>query len=486
MAFSNTNPPKRAGDYSRFITTQAQQSAPSTGSTVCIPVFDDWGPIGVPTLIRSLSDYGNQFTAPDPGSSNWSRGWLAIYNAFKGEAADETGAGGVYAYRIAGASAAAATTTLVAASVTVLTLTAKYKGTKGNLLKREVVANATNPSTQIDVNIFLGNQKVESYGGYGDADIARLQADINKRSAYFIASGAGAVRPDASAAAAATGGDSGSTVLNSDWTTFMQNVEPFSFGYVATDTEDTAIITLLDTWVADLNGREKSKRFFAVHGGMLNETYSTAAIRSAAADNENIINLGVGSYRDTLLNVVFSTAQLAPRLAGIAAYRGDKSSLTFAQLDDLEIVVGPNESDIAQSLDGGVVVLTQGLNRTVRVEKGVTTYTNTQDASKPFETYSVVKYVTTMQDFERENREANENGTIIGRLTVNRDTRDELVTQAQKRLDARIERKSVQPGARVMLSADVEHSDDDEFVALDWVGKFGRSLEQVRHTFFLS
>jgi hypothetical protein len=167
--------------------------------------------------------------------------------------------------------------------------------------------------------------------------------------------------------------------------------------------------------------------------------------------------------------------------------RGGSASISFAHLQDLVIVTGPVESEILSSLTEGVVVVAQDSGG-VRFEKGVTTYVDDQNGTtdKPFSTFSRIKYVTTMQGFERDNREANEQGDRLGRLAVNSDTREFLVAEAQVRLDARIANKEIQPGAKVGIATSPPPSDDDEFVALEWVGRFARSLEQIRNTFFLN
>jgi hypothetical protein len=247
----------------------------------------------------------------------------------------------------------------------------------------------------------------------------------------------------------------------------------------------------LTTWVKNLNRAEKSRRFTLVTGGVAGENLSAASTRAAAANDENVITWGIGTYRDRVLALNLSTSQLAPRLAGILSARQGMSSATFARLDDLDIVAGPSESDVLASLDSGFMVATLGVAG-VQFEAGRTTYTVKTDIDKPFEIYSRPKFVFTMQDFERENKQANEAGNKIGKLGVNNDVREDLVGDANKRLRQRIERGEIQAvdrngnPSRVVLASDPPPDDDDEFIALDWFGAFGRSLEQVRNSFYIS
>lgn len=504
MPYSPTNPPKLAGDYSRFVVQRARTLPPSAGATVAIPIVDDWGLEKTVVACGSFPEYLQKFGQPiDP--VNPSPGFIAAYNAFKGSNSDEPGAGQVLFYRLVGAAGAQAAKTLTAASGTAaITITARYKGVRGNQFKVEVVANALVPATQVDVRFYYGATLIDQYKGYTSTSITQLQTDINAKMTKdpnnlgpFVASGAvnsgTAVNLSTLAPAALTGGNSGTALLAADWTAAMLAYEPQTFGFFAPfDLTDAPTMVSLVAWAITKNTQERSKRFYLVQGGVAGEAYSAAVTRSGLSNDPNIINWGVGTYFDSVLGLNLSTSQLAPRLAGILAQRQDNSSLSFAPLADLTIVAGPADTEIASSLTDGVVLCALGTGG-VRFEKGVTTFTTQTDVDRPFDTYSRIKYVFTMQDFERDNKLANESGQILGKLPVNNDTREELVSQAQKRLDLRVARGAVQPenkakgyAPRVVLSSDPPPDDDQEFISLDWFAKFGRSTEQVRNSFYVS
>jgi hypothetical protein len=486
MAFSPAVPPKRSGDYTRFATTRASVLLPSTGSIVAVPFTDDWGPLKTPVLLLSFQEYLEVFGQPIDVTAP-SEGHVAVYQAFKG------GAGAVLAYRNGGSSAAKASKVLAAgATSNAFTLTAKYEGDRGNQYKIGIVENVANSATQRDVTIYYGNVPLRTFSGVSATGIVQLVADINRTlSDQVVASGGtnGTVL-DAISPSNLTSGNSGTTLLAADWTTARAALEPQQFGYFApANLVDDTIQASMVSWAKSLNGAEKSKRFFYLEGGAAGESFSTASARSAAANDENVINLGVGTYRDTSLGsgdgTLLSTAQLVPRLAGALASKGGRASISFTYLDDIEIVAGPSESDIVSALDQGVVVISLG-TQGARFERGVTTYTTTSDEDKPFDTYKVIKYVTTMQNFERDGKEANEDGTVLGALPVNDDTREFILDREQTRLNEYIARKEVRPGAKVLLTVDPPPSDDDEFIAIDWVGKFSRTAEQIRRTVYFS
>lgn len=489
MAFTATNPPKLAGDYTRFAPVRSTTLPPSTGATVAVVFANDNGPLKVPTLVESFAQYLDVFGRPlDP--LNPPEGYVAAYNAFKGGGADDPGAGAMLCLRWSGAGATKASKVLAAgATPSALVLTYDYEGTRGNNYRVAVVANATLPATQVDVILYDGTEKVAEFKGYGSADIVALQTLINISAVPFTASGAtNGTKLDALASSAFTGGANGAAMTAGDWVgagSATEMLEAQRFGYfVPANMTDIAIRASLESWTRNLNAKERSKRFSMVVGGALAENFATASTRSTSAADENIVNWGVGSYRDTDLKLVLSTAQLAPRLAGVMSARGGRASISFVYLDDLEIVAGPSESDTLSAMTLGVVVVGLGAGG-VRFERGLTTYT-ADTTAKPFNIYSRIKFVATMQNFERDGKEQNENGTVLGALTVNDDVREFIVGKEQARLNEYILRKEVLAGARVLLTTDPPPTDQDEHIAVDWLGSFQRGLEQIRRTIYFS
>ena len=80
---------------------------------------------------------------------------------------------------------------------------------------------------------------------------------------------------------------------------------------------------------------------------------------------------------------------------------------------------------------------------------------------------------------------------MIGRLNVNDDTRETLVGNAQAILDQFVQEGAIQASglngkARVVLSTNPPPDPSDDFVGLDWIAGFDRTLNQVRNSFFLS
>lgn len=481
--FSKDNLPSRPGTYFRFESEQAAAVPPSVGLAVALGITHDWGPFEAVHEVASLAEFRALY-----GRSEDTPGYRAARMAFQGEGvAGAGGAGTLLVYRMGGASAAKATRTLSNTTPAVaITLTAKYEGSKGNDL-RATVQDTAGDAASTDLILLDGTQEVERYT-FLDADIQDLVDQINAESAWVTAALAvdGVALAPVSAVAFA-GGDDGSTLLSADYTSAMTAFEVQRFSVLAFENlTDGPILASLKTWAVDLNS--KGKRFITVVGGAAAETAATAITRSGTLNDENFVNVGVGTYEDeTLIDAgtgdpfQLSTAMLAPRIAGIIARRGEGSSLTFARLANLVIVAGPTEADIDAAFKGGVTVLARDSNveAPVRIEKGITTYTVKSDDDKPYLIFRNPKFVRTMGGIQTDLQEWAD-ANVVGRLPVNGKTRDFVLGETKGRLAAREAAGVIQSGWTAFI--DPDSTDDDEFVSIVIGLRFGRSAEQVFFT----
>lgn len=486
--FAKSQRPVLAGTYVDFAIAAPNVIAQSIGRTVLVCFTHTWGPVETPVALQSLQDFVAQFGG-DP--TNPTSGYIAVYNAFKGEgSADFGGAGQVIAFRMASSSKAKATHSLMntaGSPVAAIAVSAKYEGTFGNGLRLTTQDHAADV-TKAELIILNGSAVLETYV-YTDSDITNLVAQINANSAVVTASmlvtGTGLASVTS---VALTGGLDGATLTGTDYTRAMASLELQRFGILSFENLTDATITQsVKAWSQGQNAA--GRRFFTVFGGALDEVISDAVTRSAALDDPNIINVGVGSVRDNaLLNsskvpIVLSTAQLAPRVAGILANRGERYSMTFAKLVDVDLLNGASTSDIARAYDTGVIVFSRSSDReaTVRLEKGLTTFIDLNDPARPRAIFSVPKYVATMQGLQ-EDLVAWANENIIGRTTVDNDTRTAVLAQINVFMALREAYGGVQPGWTAYVDPTPPPSDDDPFVAFVIAAKFGRSTEQVYFT----
>jgi hypothetical protein len=477
--FNKSNRPKRPGAYTNFVArSQVAAPAPLLG-TVAVTFTADWGPANEAVEVRSLGEYLAIF-----GDSTDTQGYSVVRQAFQGEGlAGRGGAANVIALRVANSSAEFAEVTLDNTSAAnALTITAKYKGTRGNDLAVTVEVNATD-ATKNDLVVLDGTVELERFAHVAD-DLAALAASVNLVSNWVTASvDADGTALDTVSDVALTGGDDGSTLVSGDYTDSWELLETQRFSVFAiADVLGGSLCLALDAWVTSQN--EAGKRFLVVVGGDTNESISTAVEDAAEFNSENVVRIGVGSVVDEVLGTL-STADLAPRIAGIIAGRGETASVTFARLAGVSIAVGATDAEILTALENGVVVVARDSNAEapVRLEKGITTYTS-DTTDKPKSIYSNIKFVRTIHGLEMEITEFAE-ANVIGRLPVNDATREYLVGQAYVILQARQEAGAIQPGWSVGVDQDPPPSDNDEFIGLVYSAQFGRDVEQLFNTIYV-
>lgn len=481
--FSKANRPARPGAYFNFSATEPEPTLGSSQGTVLIPFTHTWGPS---EQIVELNSFGEFLAVYGRGSlpGVYTEGYKAAHDAFRGEGfGGRQGAGKVLAYRMVGTSAAKASRVIQNTTpANAITLTARYDGSKGNDLLVQVVANSADSATYNDLVIFDGTIEIERWR-HAKTDITGLVAAINAASNWVTATQTitGVALGIQGSPVAFTGGDSGTTLLAGDWTALMAAADPWRFSLLApANLTDSSILASLVVWSQGQN--TSGKRFLTVVGGAAGESVATAVTRSGTINDPNFVNLGGGTYTDSEFGDL-STAQLAPRVAGILAAAGEAQSITFKRFAGLTIKLGSTSTEIVSGLTGGVVTIARDSHpeAPVRLEKGLTTFTSQADSARPYSIYSNPKFVRTMHGLELELTEFSEI-YVIGRLPVNDSTREYLVGQMAARLDAREAAGVIQAGWTVQIDQDPPPSDDDEFIALVYSVGFGRSLEQVFNT----
>lgn len=489
--FSKNARPKLPGAYFNFEASERTTVQPSTGSTVAIPLTHDWGPFETPTTVTSLAEWHGLF-----GPSTDTPGYKAVKQCFQGEdVGDASGAGAIIVYRAGAAAAAKATKSLNNTTpAAALTLTARYEGSYGNNLSVTIQDNAANAAND-DLIVLLNGIEVERYT-YANTNITALVDAINDDttgSDWITATQVitGVALTYVSNSAFASGAD-GETLVAGDWTAARTALEPHRFSIFAPyDLTDGAIITSTQVWAATLN--RAGKRFISVFGGALDETVSTANTRTLLL-NDNItidgqdvypghdfINLGVGGVEDDELGTL-STSQLAPRIAGILAQRGEDQSLTFARLGGVTARNFGTEANFITAYDAGTTVLALDSNpdAPVHILKGLTTYVG-GDAAKPYTIYRNPKFVRTMHGIETEASEYAAN-FIVGKATVSDLGRAAVIGHAKALIKTREDRGVLQPGSVVYADPEPAPTEEDEFIAVVYGITFGRSVEQVFNT----
>lgn len=489
MTWSTTNPPTRPGHYLNFVSKPQPVVLPSANGRVFVPVVAPWGPFKTPVVCDSLAEYIQVF-----GPSTTDPGYKAVSSCFRGEGLPGYGgAGQVIVYRFGGSAALKATLALAGTGGTALTLSARYEGSRANGFTVTVQTNASNGALQ-DVSIFEGAILLESYIGVSlatNAAIVAFAAVLNSRSGWVTAVAGAATTVTNVSNSAMTGGNDGTTLIAGDWALTFAAAASQDFAVFAPfDLTDTTIQASLKAWVQDQNN-VKGRRLSAVVGGAANELIGPATTRATAMQDENIQTLGVGQYYDSVLAASFSTAQLAPRYAGILAARGKLKQTTYARFAGLAYDVTansvPSDSDITTAIAGGVLIIGADGHplSALRIEQGVTTYYQSTDPKKSVSAFGVPKFVMTMQEFERTLKLWAIVNVITPSLAINKDTREYVLTYAQQILDSWVSAGVLAAGATAAISQNPPPADTDNFVNIDYNWTFARTAEQVRGTAYV-
>lgn len=486
--------PQRPGAYFDFIAQTAPPVLDNPSGVVALPFTHTWGPensvVNCGTLADFLQTYGQGGSAP------YSPGYVAVVGALSGEAiVGRPGAGNVLAYRMVGsggvASSHAFTNTTPAAAIT---LTARYKGTFGNNISVAIVVNAKD-NTKNDLNIYVNSVLVETWT-HAATNITALAASINAAlplgSAWVVASAvtSGVALTAISSPVSLGSGNDGATLVSGDWTAAMTAFDTQRFGVFApfdlADTGsggasgNTAILAAMQVWSAAANA--KGKRFMTITGGGSSDTATTAAARALALNDPNFMTLGIGTYTDAVFGTL-TTSQLAPRVAGIYAGRGENQSLSFARLAGLTILSGASDSDLQAALTSGFIAIARDSNVTapVRLDKAVTSFTTTTDVSRPQAIYSVPKFMKTMHGIEIEVTTFSE-ANVIGLLGVSDSTRDYIVGQMKATFKQRELNQIIQAGWTIGVDQNPPPAPTDDFISIVYTLVFTRGLEQVLNT----
>jgi hypothetical protein len=439
---------------------------PGAADTVAIPVIHDWGPVGTDPGGATGTDGGIQeLLSFDEWTSLFgdsaTPGRTAVAGAFAGPGMPGVvGAGAVVVFRMATASVAAAAATITGQ----LQITAYYKGSRGNRISFVVDTDPGNAAND-RLRIFLDGGVRETYS-YGQTAITTLVAQVTAASSLVkvtnLETGA-PVRLTANPGGtpiSLTGGNDGAVVVAQNHLNAMHALEQKShlFALLAPyDVTDAAIQASYTSWAQAQEAASRPTR--VVLGGAAAEVYSDAQTRALACNDEHVITLGIGTWHDDLLGADLSTSQLAPRIAGILAMKGQTQALTSTHVGGIHPVgtTAPSFTDAVNARNNGVVcfVPADSADADVKLQMGVTTYTVQTNPEKPYDVFSDARLVGIMDNYVRDMREWG-NEQVIGSLPVNDDTRNTVYGQARALQDDLLAAGLILPG-------------DDVTVPIPWV-----------------
>lgn len=418
--YDPNNPPIRAGFYSRIQAAAAATATGGDGGIVAVPIVGNWGPAGEFNTVLNQTEYEALHGTTDNDDH------FFMVGAFSGNGQVGNGAKELLVYRLPLAGAVAAENTFLNDdSDPAITITAKYTGTRGNDITVTFRDDPTDAAND-QLLIYVDGGVVETYT-YVEDDLAALVADVNANSEWveltLILDGVimtwvtGVLLND-------TVGANGSAVL-ADYTDALSLFESEAFNiFSIPDMTDASILAALRTWCETQN--QNARRFMIVTGGATDETLATALTRSAlTSDNENVVNCGYNMFVDPD-GTARRSAEMVGYVCGMIAGAGARRSITFDRLPDgFTLSTTPDLDDINDAITGGLLIFSKDANG-VKVEKGITTFTDDSDPNKPLADFAKIKSVRTIHQIENDLTETTEL-EWIGKVANTDKTRDGYV-----------------------------------------------------------
>jgi len=411
--------PRIPGLYMNFEAAALAAIQPGSRGIVLVPVKAHWGPDKEFQTITRESHITDLFTADD---SDGSTAYKTCRFALMG------GAKEVIAYRLVDGDAAVATLTLkdtTAEPVNVIRLDAYYKGARGNSFKITVAVNPVDGNYK-DIKLYEGTTLRRTYtftSGTIAAAVAAINNDTSKYlKATLLAEGNGILTNIA--AQPMTGGDSGiDGLVTQDYTDAFTLFETQEFNLIALDgVTSSGIQASFKAWVERV--RSEGTYIIGVIGGSAVNDKAVDAVdqavaRSAANNYEGIVNVGCGAY---LAGVEYSSAELAPWVAGLIAGKKLKESVTYAPAPFSDVNRRWTKSEQVDAVEGGVFLLFHdGL--IVKVLKGINTLVALRtDQNNSFKKIRPIRVMDAIASDLQKTAEANYigkvNNTEEGRLAL--------------------------------------------------------------------
>lgn len=430
---------------------------------VAIPLTHDWGPLGSEAeggkVVRSFAEWESLY------GTGASAGRTAVVGAFRGMGLPgQGGAGGVIPFRMATGSAARAAVTLDnTAAADALTLTAKWAGTRGNDLS-VVIEDDPLDAAKDRLRVRFRGGTVEQYS-FTAANVADLVAQINARPSKWVT--ATQVATGTALAAGTfnlTGGNDGAAVTATEYAEALTALEFADFGILAPAALTSAAVKVqIATWARGMADAMRPVR--VVLGGAAGESVDDAESElttNALLRDPHVVRFAVGTWHDSVLGADLSTAELAPRIAGVLAARGTKSALTAALLADLEPVGAnvPTKEELIAGRDTGLTMLTRVSHpdASLAISQGVTTFIDRATDAYPYALFSEPRLVGLFDSIVRR-MTAWGYDVVIGDLPVTDDTRNLVRTELRKILDELEAEGLSEPGSG---SAVVDPPDDPD------------------------
>lgn len=349
----------RPGVYIRFTSDRGLGLTVRDRGTVAIPKALSWGPVETVQEIEAGADMTSYtgYDITDPNNK-------FLNEMFKGT--NRTAAPNkVLLYRL-GASGQ----TSASATVSPLTVTARYPGTRGNDISI-VITELTSPADTFTVSTVVD-------GEIEDQQTAQTAQELVSND-WVTFSGTGALT--ASVGSPLTGGADGTTA-SSDYTDFLTAIEPYKFDVLAYDGSDTTVADAFQAFIQRIADEEGAQS-------------QLVAAELTNPDSRYITNVNSG----VVLNdgTTLEPQQVVWWVSGAEAGAEYNESLTYATYPGaVDVTPKLTNSGYEQALSSGQFVLFAD-DGVVKVEQDINSLvTYTTDITEPYHKNRVMRLLNTI------------------------------------------------------------------------------------------
>ncbi len=430
---------ERTGLYNWFVSLATSRINATKKGVVGIPVKADWGPCNQLTvcgddaeIVSTFGDGGTVYLARRAAKGGKDR------KPYK-----------LVIYRMATEDAEQAVATVEES----FKLIAKYKGERGNHFRAVITENIQDENL-VNLCIYEDSTMVSKYAVEKENLEALVDTVNNDPESLVTAVKTGNKALIPSASISFTGGSSGSEVLVEDYIRALAAFETSYMNTLALDgVTDEAILTMVKSWHNRVWNEGKMIQLVVggTHSDDKNPDIGNA--RSKSCDSYGIINCIVGGI-DAAGNM-YSSAEMAPQIAGAIAALPLNASITYKQLEDIvNVTVELTNTQIRDATRAGSFVLfkdtdPENFDVMVKVERGINTFTSfSKEAGQKLRK---IKAVSTMAAIDYDiGRYAMNN--VLGELDNDADGRAALFSGVSQYLETLANEHVISPDILVGLS----------------------------------
>lgn len=453
----------RPGVYRRYEKSGASIVAGAIYGVFAIPVQASFGPLGAVTTHSEADTLKKMY-----GTDGTVDAALALFDG---------GATKVLVYRL-GTGGSKGTLTLkdtAEGAADVVTLTTRYETNKAYAV---TIREKLSDDGRKEFLVYDGTTLLETleFVNDGATEVTSLVEVVNKNSAYFTAEkiADGNMTVAAVSNASITVGTA-PTVTNEDYSTAFDAFEAYKWNMLVLDTVATDVHAVAAAYVNRIY-EAGALGVLALGEPTKTVTYETRLAHAKAFNNEKIIYLGSG-YKTGDDVEVDGYLAIATQAGIIGSTESNKSVTHMVIPNAVDTLETLKNSQLEDAIKNGMLLLSVNDEGQVWFDSGVNTLVtpneNQDDGWKKIRRTS-----TRFELFDRIDRTL---APLIGKINCDSDGIADVVAAAQKVIDAMVQEKKLQLGAKFAENTAIPHAADYAYFVIEALDY--DSLEKIYLTY---